>query len=147
MEERGLKPITLSEKSAGPAEKTAAFQARERELRSKIMTAMLYPLILLVMALGVLVFLLVFFIPRFQVIFAGYGAKLPLLTQMIIGASHAVRTYGLFMAVGLGVGIFALRSWLLSEQGRRTWERWILRAPIVGPLVGQFAMASFCRML
>ncbi|MDB6110135.1 MAG: putative Type secretion system protein [Pedosphaera sp.] len=125
----------------------ADFQAREKELRSKVMTAMLYPIILLVMALGVLVFLLVFFIPRFQVIFAGYGAKLPLLTQMIIGASHAIRTYGLFIAVGLGIGVFAIRSWLVSEQGRRTWERLILRAPVVGPLVGQFAMARFCRML
>src|SRR3954447_422494 len=61
----------------------ADFQSREKELRSKVMTAMLYPIILLVMALGVLVFLLVFFIPRFQLIFAGYGAKLPLLTQII----------------------------------------------------------------
>src|SRR5437763_395768 len=63
----------------------ADFQAREKEMRSKVMTAMLYPAILLVLALSVLVFLLVFFIPRFQMIFTGFGAKLPLLTQMIVG--------------------------------------------------------------
>ncbi|HEX4643981.1 MAG TPA: type II secretion system F family protein, partial [Verrucomicrobiae bacterium] len=125
----------------------ADFQAREKDLKSKVMTAMLYPCILLVLALGVFVFLMVFFIPRFQLIFSGFGATLPLLTRMIIGASHAVRSYGLFGLAGLVVGGFMIRSWLLSEQGRRVWEGFILRAPIVGPLVGQFAMARFCRML
>jgi type II secretory pathway component PulF len=125
----------------------ADFQAREKDLRSKVMTAMLYPCILLVLALGVLVFLMVFFIPRFQLIFTGFGATLPLLTRMIIGASHAVRSYGLFALAGLIIGGFMVRSWLLSEQGRRVWEGFILRAPIIGPLVGQFAMARFCRML
>src|SRR5438132_659341 len=56
----------------------ADFQAREKEMRSKVMTALLYPTILLFLALGVLVFLLVFFIPRSQMTFAGFGASLPL---------------------------------------------------------------------
>src|SRR5437773_1377542 len=73
----------------------ADFQAREKELRSKVMTAMLYPTILLVLALGVLVFLLTFFIPRFQTIFSGFGAALPLPTQIVLGASHIIRSYGL----------------------------------------------------
>jgi type II secretory pathway component PulF len=125
----------------------ADFQAREKELRSKVMTAMLYPCILLVLALGVLVFLLTFFIPRFQLVFAGFGASLPLPTQIVIGVSHIVRSYGLFVLVGVGVICLLLRNWFTSEKGKRAWEGLILRAPIVGPLVGQFAMARFCRML
>jgi type II secretory pathway component PulF len=125
----------------------ADFQAREKELRSKVMTAMLYPTILLVLALGVLVFLLTFFIPRFQLVFAGFGAALPLPTQIVIGLSNGVRSYGLFVALGLGIGGFLLRNWFLSDTGRRSWEGLILRAPVVGPLVAQFAMARFCRML
>src|SRR5204863_7147883 len=54
----------------------ADFQSREKELKSKVMTAMLYPCILLVLALGVLTFLLVFFIPRFQKMFANFGGSL-----------------------------------------------------------------------
>jgi len=50
------------------------------------MTALLYPAILLFLALGVLTFLMVFFIPKFQMIFAGFGAKLPLITRVIVGA-------------------------------------------------------------
>ena len=125
----------------------ADFQSREKELRSKVSTAMLYPAILFVLAIGVLIFLLTFFIPRFQSIFTGFGASLPWLTQVIIGASRIVRSYGLFVGGGIVLAIFFVRTWFLSPKGRRTWEGLILRAPIVGPLVAQFAMARFCRML
>ena len=125
----------------------ADFQSREKELRSKVSTAMLYPAILFVLAIGVLIFLLTFFIPRFQSIFTGFGASLPALTQVIIGVSRLVRSYGLFVAGGIALTIFFVRTWFLSPKGRRTWEGLILRAPIIGPLIAQFAMARFCRML
>jgi type II secretory pathway component PulF len=125
----------------------ADFQSREKELRSKVLTALLYPCILLVLALAVLVFLLVFFIPRFQKVFSGFGGSLPVITQLIIGTSHVLRSYGLFVLVGLFVAGMLVRSWFASEKGRRVWEGLILRAPMVGPLVAQFAMARFCRML
>ena len=125
----------------------ADFQAREKELRSKVMSAMLYPTILFVLAIGVLIFLLTFFIPRFQGIFKGFGATLPLATQVVIGVSNLVRGYGAFVAVGLVIAGFLLRTWFTSEKGRRTWEGLVLKAPVVGPLVAEFAMARFCRML
>jgi type II secretory pathway component PulF len=125
----------------------ADFQAREKELRSKVTTALLYPTILLVLAVGVLVFLLVFFIPRFKMIFAGFGASLPFLTQLIVSTSDVLRSYGIFILVALVVGGYSIRTWFNSEAGRRAWEGLILQAPVVGPLVAQFAMARFCRML
>jgi len=125
----------------------ADFQAREKELRSKVMTAMLYPTILLVLAVGVLVFLLTFFIPRFQLVFKGFGAALPLPTQMVIGLSEGVRAYGLILLGGVVIAGFLLRNWFVSEEGRRAWERLVLKSPVVGSLVAQFAMARFCRML
>ena len=125
----------------------ADFQSREKELRSKVTSAMLYPTILLVLALGVLTFLLVYFIPNFQKLFQGFGGSLPVLTQMIIAASHIVRSYGLFVFAGLATAGFMVRNWFASEKGRRVWEGTILRLPLVGPLVAEFAMARFCRML
>ena len=125
----------------------AEFQSREKELKSKVMTAMLYPCILLVLALVVLTVLLVFFIPKFQRVFASIHGSLPLITQLIIGASHLMRSYGLLVGAGL-VGLFFLvRTWFASEKGKRIWEGSILKAPLVGPLIAQFAMARFCRML
>src|SRR3989441_376851 len=125
----------------------ADFQSREKEMRSKVMAAMIYPAILLGLALCVLVFLLVFFIPRFQTIFAGFGGHLPVITQVIVGISHLLRSYGPILLLGLFIIGFMVRAWFTSEQGRRTWEGLILRAPVVGPLVAQFAMSRFCRML
>src|SRR5688572_16769415 len=125
----------------------ADFQAREKELKSKVMTALMYPVILLVLALGVLIFLLVFFIPRFQLVFAGFNATLPLITQIIVKASELVRGYGLFLAAAAIIGFFFIRTWLNSAKGRRAWEGILLKLPQIGPLIAQFAMARFCRML
>lgn len=125
----------------------ADFQSREKELKGKVMTALMYPAILLFLAVGVLIFLLVFFIPRFQLVFQGFNAELPLITRMIVGVSDAVRNYGLFIGAALVVAFISLRSWFRSEAGRRAWEGYILRVPTIGPLLAQFAMARFCRML
>lgn len=125
----------------------ADFQSREKELKSKVATAMIYPCILLVLALLVLTVLMVFFIPKFQRVFASLHGSLPLITQIIIGASHAVRSDGLFVAAGVVAVVFLARTWFTSEKGRRIWEGLVLQAPLVGPLIAQFAMARFCRML
>ena len=125
----------------------ADFHAREKDLRSKMTAAMLYPCVLLFLALAVLVFLLTYFIPKFQGIFKGLGAALPLPTQIVLAASHVVRSYGFFVLVGIIIVGALVRNWVASEKGRRVWEGLILRMPVVGPLVAQFAMARFCRML
>jgi type II secretory pathway component PulF len=125
----------------------AEFQSRDKELRGKVLTAMLYPAILFVLAMIVLTVMLVFFIPKFQNVFASLHGHLPLITQVIIGASHAVTQYGLFVAAGIFAVVYLVRTWFASEKGRRIWEALVLRAPIVGSLTGQFAMARFCRML
>jgi type II secretory pathway component PulF len=111
------------------------------------MTAMLYPAILFVLALIVLTVMLVFFIPKFQNVFASLHGNLPLITQLIIGTSHAVIHYGLFVAAGVLAVVYLVRAWFASEKGKRIWEALVLRAPVVGPLNAQFAMARFCRML
>jgi len=125
----------------------ADFQAREKELRSKVLTAMIYPAVLLVMALVVLTVLLVFFIPKFQKVFTSVKGALPLITQVIIAASDLLRSYGLLVLVGAVLGAFFLRTWIVSPAGRRIWEGLTLQAPVVGPLSARFAMARFCRML
>jgi len=125
----------------------ADFQNREKELKGKVMTAMLYPIILLVIALLVLAGMLIWFIPRFETMFDGLGGELPVITQIVMGVSDMITNYGLFVLIGIG-GIFAaLKSWLSSEQGRRQWQEVLLKAPVLGALVSKFAMARFTRML
>ena len=125
----------------------AEFQAREKDLKSKVVTAMLYPCILLVLALAVLIALLIFFIPMLRNLFNSIHGSLPLLTKIIISTSDLVRAYGLIVGVAAVVGFFLVRAWFVSAAGKRTWEGIILKTPLVGPLIAQFAMARFCRML
>ncbi len=125
----------------------ADFQAREKEMRAKVVSAMMYPAVLLTLAVGVLIFLMVFFIPRFQTLFAGFDAALPMLTQVIVAISDAMRNYGLYMVAGLAAAVWFGRNWFRKESSRRLWESWMLRMPVIGPLAAKIAMARFCRML
>jgi type II secretory pathway component PulF len=125
----------------------ADFQAREKEMKSKVMAAMMYPTILFFLSIGAVIFLLIFFIPAFTKIFADFNAELPLITRIIVGASDVVRHYGLFVLLGLVVCGGMIKKWITSEQGKRKWEGFLLQAPVVGPLLAQFAMSRFCRML
>lgn len=125
----------------------ADFQTREKELRARVTAALIYPVVLLCLAIAVLIFLLIFFIPRFQTIFSGFGADLPLITQIIVGASEWLRSYGIFIALGIGGIVYFTHQWLQTDQGRRRWENTLLQIPMIGVLNSQLAMARFCRML
>jgi len=125
----------------------ADFRARERDLKSKIKTALVYPAVIAVLASGVLIFLLTFFIPRFSGIFAEFGAALPALTRIVIGASRAVTRYGAAILLAVALAVLLARRALNSEAGRRGWERALLRLPVFGKVVVQFALVRFCRML
>jgi type IV pilus assembly protein PilC len=123
------------------------FQAREKEMRGKVTAALVYPAVLLFLAIGVLIFLLAFFIPRFMKLFANSNQALPMITQVIIAASDLMRSYGIYIAVIVGGAIWFGRKWLASEKNQRLWEGTLLKMPVVGPLAAQIAMARFCRML
>ena len=125
----------------------ADFQAGEKELRAKVMAALMYPAVLLTLAIGVVIFLMVFFIPRFQTLFAGFDAALPALTVAIVAVSKAIRGYGIYIAGGIAAAIYFGKQWLASDVNRRKWESVTLRLPVIGPLAAQIAMARFCRML
>ena len=125
----------------------ADFQAREKELRAKVIAALMYPAVLLTLAIGVVIFLLVFFIPRFQTLFEGFNAALPLITRIIVATSNVLRHYGFFVLLGVGAAVYFGRAWMKRESSRRLYEMVLLRAPVVGPLAAQIAMARFSRML
>jgi type II secretory pathway component PulF len=66
---------------------------------------------------------------------------------MIVGVSDLMLQYGLFVLAGVFAIGFMVRAWFVSAEGRRAWEGMILRMPMIGPLVAQFAMSRFARML
>jgi len=125
----------------------ATFRAREEELKGRVKAALIYPIILAIMASGILVFLLTYFIPRFSVMFAEFGGSLPVLTRYIVSISQIILKYWLVLIVGVALVIFVIQRTLAEEQGRRSAERLMLRAPLFGTGVARFALVRFCRML
>ena len=125
----------------------ADFRSRERDLKSKVRSSLAYPTILAVLSVGVLVFLLTYFIPRFSGIFAGFGAALPPLTRAIVAVSRAVTDYGLLVLLGTLLVVLLVRRAMKSPAGRLAGERLLLRTPGVGKVLARFALVRFCRML
>lgn len=125
----------------------ADFQVRDQELKGKVKAALVYPCVLAVLACGVLVFLMTFFIPRFSSIFADFGSALPWLTRVIVGASQWATQYGVVLAVVVVIGVVLARRGLATEKGRRGVEWVMLNTPGVGRIMARFAVVRFCRML
>jgi type II secretory pathway component PulF len=125
----------------------ADFRSRERDLKSKIKGALVYPTVLVVLATCVLTFLLVYFIPRFRLVFQEFGATLPALTQAIVAASDVASKYGLLVVIAAALMGVVVRRALGSEAGRRFLERTLLRVPALGRVLARFSLVRFCRML
>jgi type II secretory pathway component PulF len=128
-------------------EQIATFRAREQDLKGKVTSALIYPMILSVLASGILVFLLTYFIPRFSVMFAEFGGSLPALTKGIVAVSHLVVRYWFFLVLVVASVVFGIQRALAREDGRRILERLMLQFPLVGLVVARFALVRFCRML
>ena len=125
----------------------AEFRTREADLKGKVKAALVYPVVLAIIATAVVIFLLTFFIPKFSGIFTEFGSALPALTRFIIAASAVVKSYGIFLAIGAVVGGFLLRRGAQTEAGRRKLERAILAVPVLGTVIAHFALVRFTRML
>ena len=123
------------------------FRAREQDLKGKVKAALIYPIVLAILAGAVLIFLLTFFIPRFQTIFEGFGGNLPWLTRLIVAISELVTKYGPFTAVALALAVVVVRRLLTAQEGRRFMERMLLKIPVLGTVMARFALVRFSRML
>lgn len=117
------------------------------DLRSLITTSMIYPVILLVIAVAVILLMLLFVVPQFENLFVGAGDKLPTASRTVMAASQALRAHGLVM---LGVGLitaFGLRQWLRRPSMKLSVDQMVLRIPQVGTLVRYIDTARFSRTL
>jgi len=128
-------------------EQIATFRAREADLKSRVRAALTYPIILAVLATGILIFLLTFFIPRFSQMFSEFGGSLPMLTKYIVAISKLLVNYWLVFILGIILIVFAIQRMLSSEEGRRAMATFVLRLPLFGTGMARFALVRFCRML
>ncbi len=125
----------------------AVYREKADALVRKVKGAMVYPSVIVVVAIGVTIAMLTFIVPVFAKMFGNLGAELPKPTQIILGISHILKTYFLYMLLGLGAGIVAFIYWLKTESGRAIFDSFLLKSPIFGNLVRKSAVARFTRTL
>ncbi|MEM6773422.1 MAG: type II secretion system F family protein [Pseudomonadota bacterium] len=115
--------------------------------RDSVISALIYPAILLVVAVLSVVIMLGFVVPQFETLFADMGEALPALTRGVIASADFVKQwFWLLMLIAVGAGAW-LRRWLNSDAGRRAWHQRLLTLPLAGGIVFEFEMARFARTL
>jgi len=125
----------------------ATFLEKNDALVRKVKGAMVYPAVIISVAMIAVAVLLVFVIPTFQGMFASVNMELPLPTRIVIGASHVLTRFWYFILGGLVLVIFAFRSYYSSAGGRKNIDGLLLRAPVVGDLLRKSAVSRFTRTL
>ncbi len=129
-------------------DRIALYKEKAEALKSKIKKAMFYPTAVMVVAFLVTGILLVFVVPQFQEIFAGFGAELPAFTQMVINISEFVQAYWYIILGAIFAFIFAFRqAHQRSKKVRDASDKAILKTPIIGGILEKSAVARFARTL
>ena len=128
-------------------DRLAAFRAARREMRHALISALIYPAILLVLAIIAVAVLLAFVVPQFTALFADAGRDLPLLTRLVAGAGELVtRWWWAMLLTGGGLGWWLYQDWQ-SPIGRARWDRLLLNTPLIGGLIAELNTARFARTL
>lgn len=130
--------------------RTSVFLCKQDEMRSKIVSALAYPIILGVVGTLITSLMMVFLVPKFQPFFdrlEATGSGLPLITVLLLAVSHTLLNYGLllpFPAIGI---VFGIKKYMATDNGRMNWDTWKLKIPVMGDIFHDAAVSRACRVL
>jgi type II secretory pathway component PulF len=130
-------------------DRLAKFVEQQDELKGKVVGALAYPTILFVIGTVVVNVLIIFFVPKFEQIFATLRKRgeLPVVTDWLLWLSHTMQSYGIFVVLALIFLGLMIRSHLQTEEGRLWLDRWRLKVPVASGIYLSLAVSRFCRIL
>ncbi|MBY0395513.1 MAG: type II secretion system F family protein, partial [Thermoleophilia bacterium] len=129
-------------------ERVAVQLEKDDNLRRTVRSAMVYPTLIGVFAVGTLLGMVLFIIPIFADMFSDLGGELPSMTQLMIDVSDALRTYWYLLLATPIAASLGFRKWKRTDRGRRAWDAFKLRLPMrIGDIVRKIAVARFARTL
>jgi type IV pilus assembly protein PilC len=128
-------------------ERLSAYLEANEALKGKVKSALMYPAVVFGAAGIITIFLIVFVIPIFKDIFAGFGAELPFITQMLINISDFMRGYIFYLIPPLALGVWLFKKWMKTPSGEYKVDSISLKLPIFGILLKKVAIAKFSRTL
>ena len=129
-------------------DRLAIYKEKAEALKSKIKKAMFYPVAVLVVAAIVTSILLIFVVPQFAEIFAGFGAELPAFTLFVLGISEMMQQYWWVVLAGIIATFFVIKKTYASNLKFRTWaDGRIIKLPVIGSILNKAAVARYARTL
>jgi type II secretory pathway component PulF len=120
---------------------------RVKDARGKVIAALSYPLIVMVVGGLAVIGLMIFIVPKFATTFTEMGATLPGPTLALMSLSKFLTRYGIVLLILIATGVFFFKKWIRQGTGRRAWHQAVLRIPIMGSIVTANAYAHFARTL
>lgn len=142
--------VRASEKTGGLSEalgKYVAYQSQLDAVRKKIISASIYPVLLMVVGSLVIGFLLGYVVPRFSRIFEDLGGEVPWMSKLLIGWGHFAQDYGVLMLTGLAIVAMAFWTWLKRPGTPATVMQWLQKVPSIGERIRIYQLARFYRSL
>ncbi len=128
---------------AETAGRIAAYLEAAGKLRRKVKSAMMYPAIVMTVAIILATSMIIWIVPVFASIYADFGAKLPGPTQFLVDVSNAIRHNFLIVGGAVGVAIFFFVKWKKTPAGMYSWDKFTLKIPVIGELTRKVALARF----
>lgn len=136
----------LSGRLGDVTERLATYLERSHQLRQKVQAALIYPAVLGIMAVGMIIAMMLFVVPRLVEQFDLFDADLPLITRLVIGLSETLQSHGLWIALGLAVLAIVMARAIRLPAIRRSLDRYSLSIPVVGPLNRTVCAGRFARV-
>ena len=131
----------------------AEYQEKAQKLKNKIVSAMVYPVIVMFIAVAILVFLMIFIVPKFKEMFSSTDSELPLISKIVFGMSEFFLARPLvvpnvvFAFIAFGIGVFLFNLWGKTVGGRKIIDNMKLKMPILGDIQRKSAVSRFSRTL
>jgi type IV pilus assembly protein PilC len=125
----------------------ANYIEKAEALKKKVKSAMVYPTVIVTVAVGVVIILMVFVIPVFESMFKSAGQTLPLPTLIVVTLSKMIRKYIVIIIPAAIAAFYVLKKWHQTENGKTVMDRLLLQLPVFGPLFKKIAVARFARTL
>lgn len=119
----------------------------QKELRRQMINALAYPVFMLVVSGGVILFIITFLMPRLEALLQSLGGRLPLSTRVLVGFSGFAMHYGLILAGMAVFGAITFWRWRATRAGREKTDAWLLRLPFIGPFLVSSTVLSFSQTL
>ncbi|MFC1496855.1 type II secretion system F family protein [Verrucomicrobiota bacterium] len=123
----------------------ASFLESSSKLRRKVKSSMMYPVIVLCLALAIATGMIIFIVPVFGDMFKDFGANLPAPTQFLLDLSGYLKKYGLLVLAGLVGLVIVFKKWKKTESGAYKFDKFVLKTPVFGELGKKLASARFAR--